>query len=188
MQPGSIEHLIKAGGSYSWGNGFKLGGSMSWNSGTAASRTELRFRRNLPIRLDSPTFDSMTGDLINSGSNFEFAGINPNAENPTLANFDTNMDGIIDDTEYVIDERWIQPGSVGTRLNPSWFQVDIRAQYNRQFGSVGTEFFVDIFNMLDVQGATRTQDLVAGTGATSFNDPIRWVGPRRFFIGARLSF
>jgi hypothetical protein len=183
-QPGSIEHLLKAGGSYSWSNGFKVGGTLAWNSGTVASATELRFRRNLPNRLPSPTFDSTTGDLLDTGGNFEFAGINAGAATPT----DTNMDGIIDDTEYVIDERWIQPGSVGSRENPDWMQVDVRAQYNRQFGRVGTEFFVDIFNLLDSQDATRTQDLVAGTGATAFGDPIRWVGPRRFFIGARLSF
>ena len=46
-QPGSIEQLFKAGGSYSFNNGIKVGGTFRWNSGTVASRTENRFRRNL---------------------------------------------------------------------------------------------------------------------------------------------
>jgi hypothetical protein len=51
-----------------------------------------------------------------------------------------------------------------------------------------TEFFVDIFNIANNQGATREQDLVAGEGATAFGDEIKWVPPRRAFIGARLRF
>ena len=53
---------------------------------------------------------------------------------------------------------------------------------------VGTEFFVDIFNVLNNQDSIRDQDLVAGAGRTAFGEPIRFLDPRRFFLGARLTF
>ncbi len=56
------------------------------------------------------------------------------------------------------------------------------------FDRVGTEFFVDIFNVLDNQDSIRDQDLVAGAGGTAFGQPIRFLDPRRFFLGARLTF
>mgnify|MGYP006196207601 CR=1 FL=1 len=59
-QPGSIEHLLKLQGSYSFDNGVTLGGAYRWNSGSAASRTFLAADRHLPIRVTTP---------------FEFAGI-----------------------------------------------------------------------------------------------------------------
>ena len=52
-QPGLIHHLIKVAGSYRFDFGLELGGVYRWNSGTLASRTELRSRRNLPIRVPS---------------------------------------------------------------------------------------------------------------------------------------
>jgi hypothetical protein len=88
-----------------------------------------------------------------------------------------------------ITERWIAPDTVGELTNPSWGTVDLRFQYNRPWMErFNTEFFVDIFNIANNQGATREQDLVAGEGATAFGDEIKWVPPRRAFIGARLRF
>ena len=87
------------------------------------------------------------------------------------------------------EEKWIPPDTVGSLENPSWGQLDLRAQYKRRFtGSLGGEFFVDIFNVLNDQDSIRDQDLVAGSGATAFGDPIRFQDPRRFFLGARLVF
>ena len=48
--------------------------------------------------------------------------------------------------------------------------------------------FVDIFNVLNNQEGIRNQDLVAGDGGNAFGTPIRFQDPRRFFLGARLSF
>jgi hypothetical protein len=86
-------------------------------------------------------------------------------------------------------ERWIPPDTVGALENPSWGQLDLRAQYKARFtGSLGAEFFVDIFNVFNNQDSIRNQDLVAGSGGIAFGEPIRFNDPRRFFVGARLVF
>jgi hypothetical protein len=50
-QPGSITHLLKGGGSYTFDMGLQLGAFLNWNSGTYASRTFLQGGRNLPARV-----------------------------------------------------------------------------------------------------------------------------------------
>ena len=85
--------------------------------------------------------------------------------------------------------RWLAPDSVGSLENPSWGQVDLRAQYNRKIvGDTAVEFFVDMFNVLNNQNPVRNQDLVAGSGGKAFGAPILWVNPRRAFLGARVKF
>jgi hypothetical protein len=61
-QPGSITHLLKTGGSYTFDMGLQLGGFFNWNSGTFASRTFLASGRNLPIR-------------VAANEAFEYAGV-----------------------------------------------------------------------------------------------------------------
>jgi hypothetical protein len=88
-------------------------------------------------------------------------------------------------------ERWLEPDSIGSIQNPSWGQLDLRVQYKLrlpQAYGLGAEFFADIFNVFDNQDAIRNQDLVAGAGGTAFGEPIRFIDPRRFFLGARLVF
>jgi hypothetical protein len=87
------------------------------------------------------------------------------------------------------DNFWLAPDAVGTLQNPSWGTLDLRVQYRRRFAdAIGGELFVDVFNVLDNQDAIREQDLVAGSGGTAFGEPIRFLDPRRFFLGARLRF
>ena len=88
----------------------------------------------------------------------------------------------------ITSERWIAPGAVGGLTNPSYGLLDLRVEYNRKFGKVGTELFVDAFNVLDNQNSTRNQDLVAGTGGIDFGEGITFSDPRRLYLGARLSF
>ena len=74
-------------------------------------------------------------------------------------------------TAYVFNgatERWIADGAVGSLVNPSWGQFDLRVQYKHRMMGLGTEVFVDIFNVFDGQGSIRNQDLVAGTGGIAF--------------------
>jgi hypothetical protein len=87
-----------------------------------------------------------------------------------------------------ISDYWVAPGAIGAVQNPSWGQFDLRAQYVKRFGRTTTEFFVDIFNVFNDQAATRTEDLVAGTGTSKFGDEIAWSNPRRGFLGARIKF
>jgi len=47
---------------------------------------------------------------------------------------------------------------------------------------------VDIFNLFNNQDATRLQDLLAGSGGIAYQDPIRFLDPRRFFLGFRVGF
>lgn len=85
-------------------------------------------------------------------------------------------------------QRWLAPDAVGSLENPSWGQIDLRAQYLKGFGSMNVEFFMDVFNVLNNQDPVRNQDLVAGSGGIAFGSPIQWVQPRRAFLGARFRF
>lgn len=87
-----------------------------------------------------------------------------------------------------ITDYWLAPDAVGSLTNPSYGLLDLRVEYNRKFGKMGAELFVDIFNVLDNQDSTRNQDLVAGSGGIAFGQPLLFSDPRRFFLGARLSF
>jgi outer membrane receptor protein involved in Fe transport len=87
-----------------------------------------------------------------------------------------------------VTARWLAEDSVGSLTNPSWGQVDLRAQYTVDAGPSNLEFFVDLFNVLNAQGPVREQDLVAGSGGKAFGDEILWVNPRRAFLGARVKF
>jgi hypothetical protein len=86
------------------------------------------------------------------------------------------------------EEAWIADNAVGALQNPSWGQLDLRAQYKRTFAGLGTEFFVDVFNVTDNQSSIRNQDLLAGSGGIAFGEALRFNDPRRFFLGARVSF
>jgi hypothetical protein len=87
---------------------------------------------------------------------------------------------------------WICPGVVGGQETDSYGIVDARAKYVKDFelggSSYTAEFFIDIFNVLDNQAANREQDLSAGDGVYSFGQANGWVAPRRFYLGARVSF
>jgi hypothetical protein len=87
-----------------------------------------------------------------------------------------------------IVDRWIAPNTVGALTNPSYGLLDLRVEYNRRFGAVTGELFLDVFNVFDNQEATRLQDLVAGTGGIAFGQGLTFSDPRRAFLGARVSF
>ena len=72
--------------------------------------------------------------------------------------------------------------------NPSYGVLDLSATYAYDFGVVGTEFFLSVFNAFDDQDTIFTQDLEAGQGTSQFGDPTAWVAPRSISLGVRLSF
>ena len=88
----------------------------------------------------------------------------------------------------ISSEPWVAAGAIGAVHNPSYGVFDARVRYIRKLAPITTEFFVDLFNVLNDQAATRVEDLVAGTGATKFQDEIQWVTPRRAFLGVRVRF
>jgi hypothetical protein len=86
-------------------------------------------------------------------------------------------------------DTWVQKGAIGGHTTPSYGVVNARAKYIAEFGeSYQVEFFLDIFNLLDNQAVTREQDLYSGGGSWQFQEASNWVLPRRFYLGARMSF
>lgn len=138
---------------------FKFAGSYDFNFGLRVGGT---YRWNSGT-IASKTFLASRRNLpIEVSAPFEFAGI----------------------TDF-----WLAPDAIGSLTNPSYGIVDLRVQYNRQLGSqVRGEFFVDLFNVFDNQNAIRNQDLVAGSGGIAFGQGRDFNEPRRFYLGARLSF
>jgi hypothetical protein len=138
---------------------FKVAGSYLWPIGIELGGA---YRWNAGTLASRTRLDS-NRNLPVFGPAFEFAGIT--------------------------DVQWIPEDTVGSLENPSWGQLDLRAQYKARFTSaLGAEFFVDIFNVFDNQDSIRNQDLVAGSGGIAYGEPIRYQDPRRFFLGARLTF
>ena len=100
--------------------------------------------------------------LVPAGEEFEFAGF---------------------------ENRWLEPGNVGILTNPSWAEANLRVQYHiNRGGAVGAQVFADVFNVFNNQNASRSQDLLAGTGSTAFGEGIKFIKPSRLFLGVRLIF
>jgi hypothetical protein len=87
------------------------------------------------------------------------------------------------------ETNWLAPDTVGSQKSEAFGTLDLRAKYTMDIRDrYEAEFFLDIFNVLDDQAATRQQDLSGGDGAYDFGEANAWVSPRRFYLGARLSF
>ena len=88
-----------------------------------------------------------------------------------------------------VTTRWLAPDAVGGYEGDSYGTLNARAKYVMEFGQgMEAEFFLDIFNVLDDQAARRFMDLDAGDGVYNFREANDWVDPRRFYLGARVSF
>ena len=83
---------------------------------------------------------------------------------------------------------WLQPGFVAGMQTPSYYTFDMRFKYVLDMPIGETEFFLDIFNVLNKQSPTDVQKLIAGDGTYGFNEPSDWVEPRRAYLGVRYSF
>lgn len=84
--------------------------------------------------------------------------------------------------------RWLAPGTVGSHTTDSYGLLDVRAKYTMDISGFETEFFLDIFNVLDNQAVTREQELSGGDGVYAFGEGNAWASPRRFYLGARIQF
>ncbi|HEX8153138.1 MAG TPA: hypothetical protein VF698_08445, partial [Thermoanaerobaculia bacterium] len=85
----------------------------------------------------------------------------------------------VDDGKYV---------TMGNKQHPSWQTFDLKLRYLLKFGRVGTDLFLDVYNLFN------NQDALYLTQA--HNDPDRFVydeaktliDPRRYQVGVRLTF
>jgi hypothetical protein len=88
-----------------------------------------------------------------------------------------------------VTTRWLDDGVIGGNETSSYGTLNARAKYVLEFGEgLSAEVFLDVFNVLDDQAPRRFMDLRAGDGVYSFGEANDWVLPRRFYLGARMSF
>ena len=112
VQPGSIKHLFKLGGSYLFSKGLELGGGYRWNSGTIASKTYLASGRNLPIQ-------------VTPANQFTYAGIPFQWIDPTAVGSLTNP------SWGQLDLRVKYSTKMGSKFRPEVF-VDMFNVFNGQ--------------------------------------------------------
>lgn len=89
-----------------------------------------------------------------------------------------------------INDRWLRPDSVGQNdNNPSYGILDLRVAYLWDINNRWVaDFFLDVFNVADDQKAVQTQDREGGGDGFVFGEGMKFVPPRRIFLGARLRF
>ncbi|MCB1033576.1 MAG: TonB-dependent receptor, partial [Acidobacteria bacterium] len=140
---------------------FKVAGSYQWDNGLQAGGT-YRWNSGVIVNRTAQLFGRNNPLTVPEGEEFEFAGFTHN---------------------------WVAPGAVGTLENPSYGILDLRLAYLWRIGSrIETDFFVDVFNVLDEQEAVQVQDRVSGGDGVEFGEGLRFNDPRRFFLGARVRF
>ena len=177
-QPGNIEHLLKVAGSYMFDNGLEVGATYSWNSGTRYSRTFIASRRHLPIRGLDTEVPSGSTPVYNVPDPCD-AVADPGCDVPRFLGYEDG--GVV--------AKWLAPDAVGGYEGPSYGTLNARVKYSMDFGNEMTaEFFLDVFNLLDDQATTRIMDLSAGDGVYDFGESSAWAQPRRFYVGARVTF
>ncbi len=77
----------------------------------------------------------------------------------------------------------------GTRKGPDFKQLDLRVKYNFQFARrFNGEVFVDVFNFTNRLTPDQLEESSNGVSGALFGRPIGWQEPRRFYLGARVSF
>jgi len=89
--------------------------------------------------------------------------------------------------EYAgVTENWVREDAVGGLENPSYGVLDLRAAYLWKItDKLQADFFLDIFNVFDDQKAVQLEDREA---LPEFGTGVRFVDPRRYYLGARLRF
>jgi len=84
--------------------------------------------------------------------------------------------------------RWLQEGLMGSEKTPSYGILDLRIKYTHDFNGYTGEVFIDINNVLNHQATLTEMALVNGDGTYAFGQSNSWEKPRRFYLGARVSF
>ncbi|MFL6247981.1 MAG: carboxypeptidase regulatory-like domain-containing protein [Thermoanaerobaculia bacterium] len=85
-------------------------------------------------------------------------------------------------------DTWVLPNTVGALTNPSFGLLDLRASWSQPLPrSTSLELFLDVFNALNNQDATRLQDLT-NSSTVPQGEPLTYSDPRRYYLGARFLF
>lgn len=87
-----------------------------------------------------------------------------------------------------VTDSYYLPGMIGSETAPSYYTFDAKATYTLDMPFGKTEFFLDVFNILDQQSATGVEARLAGNGIQAYQAANAWVAPRRAFLGIRYSF
>lgn len=144
---------------------FKVFGSYNWDSG---------FQVGAGYRWNS-------GVILNRNSGQAFARSLP-AQVDTPFAFGGWPGGGFEDS-------WIHPNAIGFIDGNEYGVLDLRLSYLWDIaGRYETDFFVDVFNVLDDQQVIRVQDLEGGGAGFAFLEGMDFVNPRRYYLGARFRF
>jgi hypothetical protein len=163
-QPGNIEHQFKAYAGYEFDWGLEVSAVFNWNSG-------YRYTPAQPVggRYFAPTYDAT------NECGFDDPSTPEDDRSPGYYHGGTC------DTYYL-------PGLIGSETAPDYYTFDMRATYTLDMPFGQTEFFLDVFNVLDEQSPTGVEARVAGSGVYAYQEANAWVAPRRAYLGIRYSF
>lgn len=87
-----------------------------------------------------------------------------------------------------VTDSYFMPGYIGSETAPDYYTFDVRATYTLDMAFGQTEFFLDVFNVLNKQLPTSVESRIAGSGIYDFQEANAWVAPRRAYLGIRYSF
>lgn len=78
---------------------------------------------------------------------------------------------------------------LGAEQHPSWYTLDAKFRYQLGFGrGLGVDLFLDVYNVLDNQDAVYYEIVHNDADFTTFGETRAVLDPRRFQVGARLTF
>ncbi len=146
---------------------FKVHGSYRWDNGIQVGAS---YRWN-------------SGVILNRNEGQAFSRSIPDrVDTPFPSN------GFSGETDAFTD-LWIAPDALGFIDGEEYGVLDLRGSYLWSPGDrIEVDFFVDVFNALDDQATIRVQDLVSGGAGFTFLEPMDFVEPRRYNLGARIRF
>ncbi len=142
---------------------FKIAGSYNWDNGFQVGGA-YRWNSGTVLNVTQQQFRRNNPLQVEEEESFEYAGIT---------------------------DRWVTPGAVGGIETSAYGVLDLRASYLWKItGRLEADFFLDIFNVLDEQEGVQleTQWALREAAYRPYGEGVRFVEPRRYYLGARLRF
>jgi hypothetical protein len=91
-----------------------------------------------------------------------------------------------EDIDFQDPDSGIADGIIGGEQTSAYGVLDLRVAYKLNLQRINMEFFVDAFNSLDNQTAIAEEGRADAN--VSYGEGKQWELPRRFYLGARVSF